>query len=523
MYFPIGWPRSVNLSLPIDYINNGSSTSTEYDTHKPLTSKFIPILQINFDAVKLLLAAIGFGFLGIWYARPLIPIVYYRRTQKSIDLYGGNRDIIWKPDSRQLLILTEKGILLLYRIDCVSGFNANRKKSNQGSYGEYQNSSASSNRNHENANNVFIQIDSFDMHLRRDSAELFIKENIPQLSLYEQHIIQFYAPITTVCCISLTELLMANVNCELIRMEWSQLTSEITSATIANSSTTPKIIKLKNSPKPPDDRFIYLSDEKVNAMEKISLRQIQFYISQYCHLQSVAPIGLTAYVKTLEYSPFIGGYAVIFSDNRAAFLMANHLKFETTNVHGFWIPEIEDATVCCVNHKFRLLAFGRRNSDVSVYGIDDSTGSLEFSHRLTLNSLVMSTTLGQVNEMKWSPDGCVIIVAWSNGGFALWSTFGALLMSSHNWDFGINVDLKSNNPLRVDKMEWSTEGYQLFMTLQTKVSQQHTTNKLEKTEAVELECSNVMQFNFVKSTLTMNPCMASHPHILLQGTICLNN
>lgn len=482
MYFPVGWPRSVNLSLPAECINKNGDINQQ----RPLS-----ILQLNFDAVKLLLAAIGVGFLGIWYARPLIPIVYHCRTKQSIELYGGNCDIIWKPDSRQLLILTVNGVLLLYHIDCLNGVGANKKQNN---------GNTNSKSNGENSDNVFIQIDSLDMHLRRDSAELFIKEDIPQLSLNEQNIIKFNSPITTVYCISLTELLMANMECELIRVEWSQL-----SATSDNLS----ISKNKAN----HDKVPQLAKDLIN-MEVISLRQVLFYVSQHCHMKNVAPIGPTLYVQTLEYSPFIGGYAVIFNDNRAAFLMANNFKFEASNIHGFWIPEVEDATVSCVNHKFRLLAFGRKNSDVSVYGIDDSTGNLEFSHLLTLKSLVMPTILGMVSEMKWSPDGCVIIVAWKNGGFALWSTFGALLMSSHNWEFGVNVDLKTNNPLCVDKMEWSTEGYQLFITCQTKSLYEQTEG-----EKTDLECCNVMQFNFVKSTLTMNPCMASHPHILLQGKI----
>lgn len=427
MYFPIGWPKAVNLALP------GESNI---------------IKHICFDAVKILLAAIGKDFLGVWYANPLVPIVYYQRSVESVVSYGENKFVIWKPDSRQLVVLTTGGVLILYQVD----FDAN-------------------------GNGIFQQVDPPTHSLKRDSAELFIKENIPKLSLKEVCLIQLSSTVTTICCISLTELLVATERCELMRIQWSELES---------------------------DEFG--SSESIASA--INLRQIQFYVNQQCNLKTIPPVRPDSYVASLEYSPFIGGCAAVFSDHRAAFLIANHLRFEAENMHGFWIPEVEDATVCSVNHKFRLLAFGRINSDVAVYAIEDTTGGLEFSHRLSLNATVMPGTLGAVNELKWSPDGCVLAVSWENGGIALWSTFGALLMSSFSWDFGINVDLIHNNPLCVSKMEWSTEGYQLFLTCKPKKNEDKSTDE---------PFSNVCQLSFVKSALTMNPCMTSHPHILLQG------
>lgn len=427
MYFPIGWPKTINLALP------GESNN---------------IKHICFDAVKILLAAAGNDFLGIWYANPLVPIVYYRRSVESVVSYGENKLVVWKPDSRQLIVLTTGGVLILYQVD----FDGN-------------------------GSGIFLQMDSPHYSLKRDSAELFIKENIPKLSLKEVCIVELSSIVTTVCCISLTELLVATERCELMRLQWCDLES----AEVGSSTT---------------------------VADAINLRQIQFYVNQQCSLKSIPPVSTGSFVAALEYSPFIGGCAAVFSDKRAAFLIANHLRFEAANMHGFWIPEIEDATVCSVNHKFRLLAYGRANADISVYGIEDGTGGLEFSHRLSLNSTVMPGTLGAVNELKWSPDGCVLAVSWENGGIALWSTFGALLMSSFSWDFGINVDLIHDNPLCVSKLEWSTEGYQLFLTCKgRKNEEQH----------IDEPYTNVCQLSFVKSALTMNPCMTAHPHILLQG------
>ncbi|KAH8274238.1 hypothetical protein KR026_000892 [Drosophila bipectinata] len=434
MYFPVGWPKRVSLALP------GESAS---------------IRHICCDAVKILVAAVGDDFLGIWYASPLIPIAYFRRSADSLQQYGPSQLVVWKPDSRQLVILTAAGALLLYQLD----FDAN-------------------------GSGILQQVDPPAASLKRDSAELFIKENIPRLSLREVCSVTLGSVITAVCCISLSELLLATQSCELLRLQWAQLE---------------------------------LADNEIQlpALSAIQLREIPFYVQQQPHqatARNVPPMGRDSFVASLEYSPFIGGCAAVFSDRRAAFLVASHLRFDTTHMHGFWVPDVEDASVCSVNHKFRLLAYGQESSAVHVYAIDDATGGLEFSHRLMLTENVLPDSLGAVNELKWSPDGCVLAVSWKNGGLSLWSTFGALLMSTQSWDFGLNVDLLRHNPLKLRRLEWSTEGYQLFMLTQKPSEGQEETEKNQ---------SNVLQLQFVKSALSMNPCMTANPHILLQGEDCL--
>lgn len=57
-----------------------------------------------------------------------------------------------------------------------------------------------------------------------------------------------------------------------------------------------------------------------------------------------------------------------------------------------------------------------------------------------------------MKNIKWTPDGCAMAVSWENGGIALWSTFGALLMCTLGWDYGLNVDLTTANPLLVLSM-----------------------------------------------------------------------
>lgn len=126
------------------------------------------------------------------------------------------------------------------------------------------------------------------------------------------------------------------------------------------------------------------------------------------------------------------------------------------------------------------------SSQAAVYIIDEMTGGLELSHTIELSAKDFPGSPGSVREMKWTPDGCAVMLSWSKGGISLWSTFGAMLMCSLGWDYGLNVDLALKNPLDIVGMDWSTEGYQLFMLRQQKIYNEETSN-------VDLSTSNLSE------------------------------
>lgn len=145
----------------------------------------------------------------------------------------------------------------------------------------------------------------------------------------------------------------------------------------------------------------------------------------------------------------------------------------------------------------------------NVFIVDDATGGLELSHTMSLSSKDFPGSPGFVREMKWTPDGCAMVLCWSTGGISLWSTYGNMLMCSLAWDYGLNVDLNKHNPLNITSLDWSTEGYQLLMI------QLHS-QASEDGETIENQ-TRIIQLDFIKSVLSVNPSMSSHPYLLLQG------
>ncbi|KAF5272536.1 hypothetical protein FQA39_LY07860 [Lamprigera yunnana] len=428
MYFPVGWPKV--LKLP----ELGQTT----------------IRHITSNRDRILFAILTDDTLALWFCKPCVPIVFQRRGLDSVIKFGTNVTVEWKPDSSMLVIVTSEGHLLFYNVSVI----ADQK-------------------------GLYVQTDSPHLNLRRDSAELFIKEIIPPLHLtLNQEVAVWDGAITSIVCITMSELMVATSKGHVLRYKW---------------------------------------DGCQNRDYNLDLRRIPFCINQQVS-KAIPIVEENTYIVDMEYSPLLGGFAIALNDGRAAFLTASSLKFDPNQAQGIWAQAIEDATCTTINHKYRLITFGRTNSECVVYYIDESTGGLELSHNCILSSKDYPGYPGSVSQVKWTPDGYAMAASWSKGGIGLWSTFGALLMCSLGWDYGLHVDLERSNPLHVSSMEWATEGYQLWMI------RKHTYRKSENKDTSSNSNDanetryNVIQLDFVKSALTSNPCMVSHQsHLFLQG------
>lgn len=140
---------------------------------------------------------------------------------------------------------------------------------------------------------------------------------------------------------------------------------------------------------------------------------------------------------------------------------------------------------------------------VNVYIVDEVSGGLELSHSLSLSTKDFPDLPGGVREMKWTPDGCCLVICWSTGGIGLWSAYGKMCACSLTWDFGLNDSSKNN--FNIMSMDWSTEAYQLIM--------------VQKCNAYDdsKEYDRIIVLDFIKSVLTVNPSMTSSSYLLFQG------
>ncbi|CDQ90411.1 unnamed protein product [Oncorhynchus mykiss] len=112
------------------------------------------------------------------------------------------------------------------------------------------------------------------------------------------------------------------------------------------------------------------------------------------------------------------------------------------------------------------------------------------------------------------------MVTWECGGLSLWSVFGAHLICTLGEDFAYRSDGTKKDPINISSMCWGAEGYHLWV-----ITSREETELVENMEEAppQTQQAGILQFNFIKSALTVNPCtvmlwtwhyMHAHTHTL---------
>lgn len=221
------------------------------------------------------------------------------------------------------------------------------------------------------------------------------------------------------------------------------------------------------------------------------------------------------HIKDMEYCATLDGFAVVFNDGKVGFITPVSSRFTAEQLHGVWPQDVVDGTCVAVNNKYRLMAFGCASGSVQVYTIDNTTGAMLLSHKLELTAKqypdIWNKT-GAVKLIRWSPDNSAVIVTWEYGGLSLWSVFGAQLICTLGGDFAYRSDGTKKDPLKINSMSWGAEGYHLWVI---SGFGSHTQTDTGLGSAVKEP--SILLFQFIKSVLTVNPCMSNQEQVLLQG------
>ncbi|KAL3288875.1 hypothetical protein HHI36_003321 [Cryptolaemus montrouzieri] len=136
---------------------------------------------------------------------------------------------------------------------------------------------------------LYMQTDSPQANLRRDSAELFIKEIIPPLFLeLSNEVFVWDGKITGIVCITMTEFMISTSEGHILRYRW---------------------------------------DGSQYRDYNLDLRRIPFCINQQVS-KAIPIVEENTYVIDIDYSPLVGGFSIVLNDGRAAFLTASSLKFD---------------------------------------------------------------------------------------------------------------------------------------------------------------------------------------------------
>ncbi|XP_072309177.1 guanine nucleotide exchange factor subunit RIC1 [Eucyclogobius newberryi] len=225
------------------------------------------------------------------------------------------------------------------------------------------------------------------------------------------------------------------------------------------------------------------------------------------------------HICCMEYCITLDGFAVVLSDGRLGFISPINNTVAADQLQGVWAAEVTDGTCVAANNKYRLMAFGCSSGSVLVYTIDTTTGVMQLSHKLELTPKHYPDVYNKTGAVKlicWSPDYSVVMVTWECGGLSLWSVFGAHLFCTLGEDFVHRSDGTKKEPIKISSMSWGAEGYHLWVIPNKSV------RRTEEEQAVQDEelkppRPGILQFYFIKSALTVNPCTSNQEQVLLHG------
>lgn len=407
-----------------------------------------PLQYVISSCDRMLFAIITEDTLSIWYSKPSVQIVSYIHPYKETVSEGTFKLVEWKPDSSMIAVLTSKLTLLFFKVELDVSVP--------------------------NHHCLYVQHEGRNQTPKRDINGIPDSDSIPAIRVTLVAKMQLPANITCCLCVR-EELMVATEEGSLHRIKW-------------NAS--------------------------VNQKASFHIRgfpaALDFHQTKACKLTEE-----DGYVQQMEYSPIIGGYTLVLSSGKALFVIPPSIKVENSVPQGVWVTGLTDATCVAVNHRYRLMAFGCKSGIGAVYVINEVEGTIELSYKLHVSSKDYPDACqkaGPVKCMKWTPDGTAVAVCWKNGGFSLWSVFGALLLCSLGGDL-YPSDSPKLFPPPVLSMEWGLEGYQLWVVCQ----EEQSVNGFAETKEDNHSITNVMQLQFVKSALTVNPCVTNHEHVFLQG------
>lgn len=420
----------------------------------PLRSEEEPF-HIQPSSQRFYFAVLSETQLSIWFSRPSVLIVSYIESAKAAAQFGFYQKAEWKPDDSMIAVATAKGYILLF--DVLGG-----------------------------GDDKYLYEPVYPKGSPRVKVTPGYKEEqcAPALSLEMKKPVDLEAPITSLQSLQ-EDLLVCTADGYLHVLHWDGLGS--------------------------------------NGRKAICLTTIPFSLD----LQSARggpSLDLEGvYIRCMEYCVTLDGFAVVLSDGRLGFITPLSNTITADQLQGVWAADVTDGTCVAVNNKYRLMAFGCASGSVLVYMIDTTTGSMQLSHKLELTPKHYPDTYNKTGPVKlicWSPDYSVAMVTWECGGLSLWSVFGAHLICTLGEDFAYRSDGTKKDPIKISSMSWGAEGYHLWVLPykqdRKRQEEQQEEEDMDTPSHPSLQ-AGILQFHFIKSALTVNPCTSNQEQVLLHG------
>lgn len=450
MYFAVGWPKLLQVA------------------HKDSS-----LVQISSSYDRLLFVVLTQSTVSIWFCKPSVEIVSYRRSLKSLDELGMNELAQWKPDSSKIAVTTSKGYIVFYQIE----FDKNNSKQT-----------------------LFNKREDRPIE-QRDDLDSHYVDYIPALTITLSSYLQVPGSVTSLVCLR-EELLVSTGRGILQRIRWSD--------GLVNSDLT---IELASIP--------FSTDLQHSRSSQLSNPDICIKALKYSPLLG----GFTAVLSNGK-AAFITARSLKFEPNEVVGVWSQEVSGATTTAinHKYALMAFGctsgEGVVCHLDELTGALVVSHR----LVISSKDYPDAGQVCGAV---SQMKWTPDGTALAMSWERGGFSI---WSVFGSLLLLSIGVEEGQnvSEHW---------SGRPMmKVRSMEWGCEGYHLWMVserlpgicdaqpMQTAsdsedaaIANDNGPSTQDQQQQPVPTTAKLLQLQFIKSSLAVNRCTTNHFHLLLQG------
>ena len=364
MYWPCGVPRVyAHHDRNADTTNGGdedqgSDDHAESEAATPETSTVV--LGISTTRTDFHLASITATTLHVWSTRPTVVLATHHRSSRSLQSYGANVNVYFKPDSSTVVVQTAQSYLLTFIVESDSG------------------------------NRVLQQNYAHRQSRRQSVLRQFGTDEgagVAEVLLRFRRSIKIDAGISSVLA-SDTELVVSTSKPAAVQcIRWESQRDGPQAQTQLLS------------------RLDWIDKTVISFMTYEKGMNLAVWVGK--HGAAYAVQKLKAKVKPTNNTDDSDD-----SGPKQARLFEGYCFHE---------PEAGIAYSAAINARFSLIALAMQDGSILCYAAKDYVGNIPLSH--TFRTSVSSSTTGSVTSISWSPDGYCLFVGYKHG-WATWSVFG---------------------------------------------------------------------------------------------------
>lgn len=405
MYWPCGVPQIYAHHAGTSGLQRSGASASNGDNggHIQADASGGGIVDISTTRSDHLFASITAASLNIWATRPTVVLALYERSASSIESFGQNVAVLFKPDSSTVAIRTSGSYILTFALETDS-----QHRVLQQHHGHSQ-----------------TRRQSVLRHFGVDESQ-----GLPELLLHFRRAIKVDAGINHIIAAD-QELVVATAKPAAVQcIRWDPGEGPQAVAQVLS---------------------------KLDWMDKAPVSYLTFERAMNLNVWVDSEGSAYAVQRVRPKTPRSPSSEEALQQPRSPGIRSPRL------FNGYCFHKYENgvATRAAINARFSLLAVSLTDGNVLCYSAKDYVGNIPLSH--TLKAGVSAATTGKITSLTWSPDGYCLFVGYEHG-WQTWSVFGREGASSFHCNpehAEINGDTWL---LRTKTAHWTGHGAELLIS-----------------------------------------------------------